>query len=59
MTEKRLRELGLLILEKKRLRNDLIMAFQHLKRAHKKDGERLFPRAWSDGTRGNGFTQGE
>lgn len=56
MTEKRLREFGLLVLEKRSLRNDLIVAFQHLKGSHKKDGERLFKRAGSDRKRGNGFT---
>ncbi|KAK4832333.1 hypothetical protein QYF61_021862 [Mycteria americana] len=45
--EERLRQLG--------LRRDLIVAFQYIKRAYKKDGEILFPRTCSDRTRGNGF----
>ncbi|KAK4824936.1 hypothetical protein QYF61_021556 [Mycteria americana] len=46
--EEGLRELGLFSLEKRRLRGHLIWAY-------KKERERLFTRACSDGTRGNSF----
>ncbi|KAK4824279.1 hypothetical protein QYF61_012839 [Mycteria americana] len=49
--EDRLRELGFSSLEK----GDLVAAFQYLKGTYKKAGERLFTRACSDRTRGNGF----
>jgi len=52
--EDSLRELGLFSLEQRRLRGDLLAAFQYLKRAYRKDGEGLLTRVCSDRTRGNG-----
>ena len=48
--EERLRELGMLSLEKRKLQRDLIVAFQYLKGAYKQEGERLFTRVDSDRT---------
>ncbi|PKU47383.1 hypothetical protein llap_2285 [Limosa lapponica baueri] len=42
-------------LENRRLQRDLIMAFQYLKGAYRRDEEGLFTRECSDRTRGNGF----
>ena len=53
--EDRLRDLRLFSLEKRRLWGDLVVAFQDLKGAYKKGGERLFTKGCSDRTRGNKF----
>jgi len=53
--EEGLGELRLFSLEKRRRWGDLIVAFQYLKGASKKVGDRLFTRACCDRTRGNGF----
>ena len=51
--EDRLRELGPISPEKRRLRGGLIVAFQYLKGPYRKAGEGLLLRTCDDRTRGN------
>ena len=44
-----------MVLEKRRLWGDLIVAFRYLKGVYKQEGEWLFVRVDSDRTTGNGF----
>ena len=53
--EERLRQLGLLHLEKGKLQRDLLAALRYLRRVYKQEGDHLFPWSDSDRARGSSF----
>lgn len=53
--EERLKELGMLNLEKGRLRGDMVTAFKYLEGCHKEDGKQLLPLADEGMVRSSGF----
>lgn len=57
--EKKLRELGLFSLHKKRFWVDLMKVFQYIKMTYKEDREMLLTKACSDRLRENGFKLNE
>ena len=53
--EKRLKELGMCTLEKRRARGDMIVVFNYIKGRHVEEEANLFTAALETKTRSNGF----
>jgi len=53
--QERLKDVWLFSPEQRRLQGNLTVDFQYLKRAYKKDGDKLFSKACCNRTRCNGF----